>query len=77
MTIQQALHMMAGRTDLVALRPEGELLILTRNCAIKSIAGGTPVTWWATFGAIVADNWQVVDVLKLKQIMAERAGPGA
>lgn len=77
MTIQQALIMLAGRTDKFAVRPEGEVLSLTRNLAIKNLGNGTINGWRATFGAIVADNWEVWDAEKVQQMMMARMGQGA
>jgi len=68
--------MLAGNTQLFAIRPEGEILQLTRNSSIKNWSSGAPKGWWATYGAVVASNWQVVDAVKLQEMMNQRAGQG-
>lgn len=76
MNLSNAMHLMAGRTDLFAFRPEGEVLVLTRNLSVKAVQTGVVQPWKATFGALVADNWQVVDAAKMQEIMQARAGQG-
>lgn len=73
MNLIMALHQMAGRTDLFAVRAEGEVLVMTRMMSIKSVGTGKPQPWKATFGAVVADNWQVVDAKKLQEMMGQGA----
>jgi hypothetical protein len=76
MNLAMALHQVCGRTDLFLVRPEGEVLMVTRNLSVKNVSSGKPQPWKATFGALVADNWEVMTLQKLQQMMAERAGQG-
>ena len=76
MNLATALHGIAGRTDMFAVRAEGEILSLTRNLSIRNWASGAPMKWVPTFGALVGDNWQVMDAAKLNEMLAARAEQG-
>jgi hypothetical protein len=76
MNLQLALLGICGRTDKFAVRPEGEVLCLTRNLSIRNLESGVPQKWIPTYGALVADNWDIFDVPKLQAMMQARAGQG-
>lgn len=76
MNLPQALHMLLGRTDMFAVRPEGEILSLTRNQSLRNWESGKPMKWVPTVGALVGDNWEVMTAQKLNEVMAQRAGQG-
>lgn len=77
MNLMQALHLMVGNTSMVAVRPEGEILHMTRNCAIKNLAANTPRPWIATLGPLLADNWQVLPIEKVFAPPPPPAGQGS
>jgi len=77
MMLAQALHMVAGRTNQVVWRPEGEVLILTRQLGVKSLRSGKPTQYIPTFGALVADNWDVMPLEKFVELMNQQAAQEA
>jgi hypothetical protein len=77
MNIIEALSRMAGRTDLVAVRREGEVIALTRQCGLKDLREARPRAYIATFGALVGDNWEVIPRVKWEVLTAPEKGRAA
>lgn len=62
---------------MVAYRPEGDVVMLTKGMGVKSVRTGVPLQWLPTFGALVSDAWQVVTIAKFKEMIGETAGQGS
>lgn len=78
MTLHAAISALMTGTDLVALRPSGPLLMLTRFGRVMRIDKGKPHRWQPTAFDLVADDFAVVPLAALRSNQADAgAQPGA
>ena len=77
MTLQQALGAVAGRPDLFLVRPTGEILRVTKAFGVRDVRNGKPRQWCPSYGALVTDDWQVMDAAKLQKMLGAGQEAGA
>ena len=68
MELKEAVSQLVGRDDLIAVRPTGQVIMVTERLGLKDLSNGKPRQWFATLPCIVADNWEVMT----RQQYAER-----
>jgi hypothetical protein len=71
MELKQAIERIAGRPDLFAWRPTGELVRMTNKMAIQDIRTGTKRPFSIKCSDILTDDWIVGPIEVLQKYSAE------
>lgn len=67
MTVEQAMHAIAGASHLLALRPGGPVIQLTPRQMMLDVRNGNPRRYVAKWSDLVAVDWQVMTLDALRK----------
>lgn len=73
MNIIQALGQVAGRPDMFLVRQTGEIVRVTKNFGLRDCRSGREHAWVPSYGALVTDDWMVIDAAKLAAMVQKQA----
>ncbi len=76
MDLKEAVSMLVGRPDLIAARPTGQVIMVTERNGLKDLSSGKERQWFATLGAVVADNWEVMTRPQFAERLRASEGQG-